>query len=240
MKTTLQAPLCGNCGTRTLPMTCLLGMISRTMQVGHWHFWSRWTTPMQGYGCCSQVQCATVLLQHISLPNTQSAGIEKPIPPRYTNRTMERECACNDVTPPTEIYNCTLQRQFGRCNETWMIEVWPPLCDALEGDGGYCARSCGRCSCPGDPPLPPLLDDKVKMAMMKEQMRMHALGLSTGQGWLVSNGGKQTRHNGVPEGGAEGDDRLVGGVPEYWLAEGGGGEGSSSTDNVGAQEHAAS
>lgn len=131
--------------------------------------------------------------------------------PRYTNRTTARPCQCADVQPPSEIYNCTLQRTFDRCKEPWMTEVWPPLCAAVDGGGGYCAFSCGRCSCPGDPPLPPLMTEKEMKAMMRDNMRLHKLGLPTGMG----GNAKMVSDDAVKAGLKAVQDEEEGGVPEY-------------------------
>lgn len=48
----------------------------------------------------------------------------------YCSETCGRSpCkTCEDVQPTSE-YNCTMQAQFGKCGESWMIEV---------GAGGVC------------------------------------------------------------------------------------------------------
>lgn len=92
-----------------------------------------------------------------------------------------------------------------------MTEVWPPLCAAVDGGGGYCAFSCGRCACPGDPPLPPMMTEKEMKAMMRDNMRLHKLGLPTGTGGNAA----MVSDDVVKAGLKAAQDEEEGGVPEY-------------------------
>eukprot|EP00205_Picochlorum_sp_RCC944_P002011 CAMPEP_0182607168 /NCGR_PEP_ID=MMETSP1330-20130603/1910_1 /TAXON_ID=464278 /ORGANISM="Picochlorum sp., Strain RCC944" /LENGTH=183 /DNA_ID=CAMNT_0024825709 /DNA_START=137 /DNA_END=688 /DNA_ORIENTATION=- len=40
---------------------------------------------------------------------------------------------CGDVTPPYHRYSCEQEKEWGKCNEGWMVS------------GAYCAMTCGRC-----------------------------------------------------------------------------------------------
>eukprot|EP01026_Neomeris_dumetosa_P005917 TRINITY_DN11809_c0_g1_i1.p2 TRINITY_DN11809_c0_g1~~TRINITY_DN11809_c0_g1_i1.p2 ORF type:complete len:249 (+),score=23.79 TRINITY_DN11809_c0_g1_i1:68-748(+) len=60
--------------------------------------------------------------------------LEAPAPtpsPLPDSQTQVVE-GCTDIAPD-DVYTCEKQKEFGKCDNTWMI------------NGGYCQKSCGRC-----------------------------------------------------------------------------------------------
>jgi hypothetical protein len=51
---------------------------------------------------------------------------------------QEQKAACTDNAPDRR-FTCAQQRQFGKCQALWMLQ------------GGWCARTCGRCQLPAEP-----------------------------------------------------------------------------------------
>ncbi len=59
----------------------------------------------------------------------------QPIP---AHTTAGAPSACTDI-PPSSAYTCQDQARFGKCNESFVVQ------------GGYCQKTCNRCSGQGEP-----------------------------------------------------------------------------------------
>ena len=65
----------------------------------------------------------------LTVPVDVDVDSEEPLP--------EPECSsedetCCDIQPPSSVYSCEEEKNFGKCGESWMQ--------------GYCAFTCGRCA----------------------------------------------------------------------------------------------
>ncbi|KAK9824717.1 hypothetical protein WJX74_000925 [Apatococcus lobatus] len=57
---------------------------------------------------------------------------------------------CLDINFALHNYTCAQQKAFGKCNDNFLTQPLHPLDATAEGvniTAGYCARTCGRCSC---------------------------------------------------------------------------------------------
>ena len=64
----------------------------------------------------------------IQLPVPVDVDVEEPLPEPKCSSEDE---TCCDTQPPSSVYSCEEEKNFGKCGESWMQ--------------GYCAFTCGRC-----------------------------------------------------------------------------------------------
>jgi hypothetical protein len=77
-----------------------------------------------------------ILLRHLD-----SVCYAIPVSPRECCNAAVAGSSCSDKDTPG--YTCAQQKSFGACSASWMTQ------------GGFCARTCGRCSGGSAPPAAP-------------------------------------------------------------------------------------
>lgn len=104
----------------------------------------------QSFGKCTQTwitqpgtgapngYCATTCGRCSCAPKS-SPPPPPPPPPRPS--PPPPACTCDDVQPGGG-YTCAQQKSFGKCTQSWMTQP------GAGAPNGYCATTCGRCSCP--------------------------------------------------------------------------------------------